>query len=657
MRVGTAAIYPRAVPSVSLGAIPLTCFGPTHRVWSHAATLSGSAMRLSVIHPSLPIDRRSRALRVALGATIATLLFLGATAVASATQEYTISGTVAAQNGIQLGLAGTQVIVRDSTSGEQVAGTTTALEGSYSVSVPEGTYDVVFTPPLGSGYEAFTAHDEVITGNKVLDVVLVPAGLVEFSGVLRDPLGAPVVGAKVTLNGNGTGVSTVTDASGAFALNVSPGSYTLEISGARQGSEQVPNSFGLSQSINLTASREQDLTIPSIVVDVSAVGPTGEPVLGAQIEAGGGIEPVPLYPEDTPGAGGDISAQGTTDATGHTQLIILAQTHNTTPFFATPPPESELGHTLVYMPPSTTNTTLIIVFQSNKTTSGNITITSSLNPSVFGAKVSLTATVAPSPGGPTPTGTVTFKEGNSDLSVVTLKRGSAKYTLSTLGVGGHTITVAYSGDSHNEPGESAGFTQTVNRAATQVTLTSSANPAVFGSGATIKAAVKAVAPGRGTPTGTVIFSEGANELASVAVVGGSAKYRVSGLDVGQHAIKATYTGSSDFTASEPATLLQTIVPAASRLTLTSSANPARSGSAAYVKAVVKAVAPGSGTPTGTVAFNEGPNTLAVVPLSEGSAKLPIGGLPVGEHTITVSYGGDLDFAAAEPVSIVQTIKP
>ena len=237
--------------------------------------------------------------RVALPLLVAALLFFATPTAAPAAQEYSLSGIVTAQGGSTLGVTNTQVTVSDSLSGEQVVSTTTGIDGSYSVRVPAGTYDVAFTPPLGSGYRPFTDHGENVTTDRLINVVLVPAGLVRFSGVVRDPLGSPVVGARLNLSGSGSTVSVVTGADGAFEFNVSPGSYGLQLLGSREGSEQVPGSFGLEATIDLSSDRVQDLTIPSVVVDVLAVGPSGDPVAGARIEAGGGMPPVPLYPGDT----------------------------------------------------------------------------------------------------------------------------------------------------------------------------------------------------------------------------------------------------------------------------------------------------------------------------------------------------------------------
>jgi len=74
-------------------------------------------------------------------------------------------------------------------------------------------------------------------------------------------------------------------------------------------------------------------------------------------------------------------------------------------------------------------------------------VSSSANPSVSGQSVTFTATVtAKSPGGATPTGTVTFKDGLSTLDTGTLNSSSqARFMTSTLAVGSHSIA-SYGGD-------------------------------------------------------------------------------------------------------------------------------------------------------------------------------------------------------------------
>lgn len=71
------------------------------------------------------------------------------------------------------------------------------------------------------------------------------------------------------------------------------------------------------------------------------------------------------------------------------------------------------------------------------------TIVSSVNPSNAAETVKFTATVT----SPTtkPTGTVTFKDGSTELGTETLAGGKASYSTATLSAGSHNITAVYEG--------------------------------------------------------------------------------------------------------------------------------------------------------------------------------------------------------------------
>lgn len=96
-------------------------------------------------------------------AVLVLLIFIVA-GTASAAQAYTISGTVKAQS-TGLGVAETQVIVREASNEIQVAATQTAMDGSYSVEAPGGTYNIEYVPPIGSGYQSVVARNEQISRN------------------------------------------------------------------------------------------------------------------------------------------------------------------------------------------------------------------------------------------------------------------------------------------------------------------------------------------------------------------------------------------------------------------------------------------------------------------------------------------------------------
>jgi VCBS repeat-containing protein len=271
-----------------------------------------------------------------------------------------------------------------------------------------------------------------------------------------------------------------------------------------------------------------------------------------------------------------------------------------------------------------------------------VTLSSSANPSVFGQSVSFTITIAAASGSGTPTGTVVLQDGAASMSTFNLVNGQASFTTSGLAVGSHSITAAYRGDL-NFNAASTTLLQTVTKDASSVSLNSSANPSVFGQSQVITATVSPIAPGAGTPTGTVTFSDGTTSLGSVNLANGQASFTLAGLGVGSHSINASYAGDGRFNSSS-STLVQTVNKASTTTTLSSSATPSTVSQSATFTASVNAVAPGAGTPTGSVTFNDGANALATVSLgSNGTATFSTSSLAVMSHSITAVYNGDSNF--------------
>jgi Bacterial Ig-like domain (group 3)/PKD domain len=288
-----------------------------------------------------------------------------------------------------------------------------------------------------------------------------------------------------------------------------------------------------------------------------------------------------------------------------------------------------------------------------------VALTSSGSPSVHGAKVTFTAKVTPiTEGGPAPTGTVEFLEGTTVLGSATpSNKGIATFSSSSLGAGKRTIVAAYRGDTHNEPSESAGYVETITKASTKVALSASVNPVPYGSIYHVIATVSAVAPGGGTPTGTVTFKEGATVLGTEAIAGGTADYPVKELSPGKHTITAIYNGdANDEPSSESPGYVETITKAPTKVVLSASVNPVPYGSIYHVIATVTAVAPGGGTPGGTVTFKEGATVLGTEAIAGGTADYPVKELSPGKHTITAIYNGDAnDEPSSESPGYVETI--
>jgi hypothetical protein len=89
-------------------------------------------------------------------------------------------------------------------------------------------------------------------------------------------------------------------------------------------------------------------------------------------------------------------------------------------------------------------------------------------------------------------------------------------------------------------------TLTITQALTTATIASSANPALPGADVTFTATVNAVAPGAGTPGGTVVFRIDGSVAGSGALSGGVATFTTSTLAVGSHTVVAEYAGSINF---------------------------------------------------------------------------------------------------------------
>src|SRR5439155_1116337 len=142
------------------------------------------------------------------------------------------------------------------------------------------------------------------------------------------------------------------------------------------------------------------------------------------------------------------------------------------------------------------------------------------------------------------------------------------------------------------------------------TLSSSANPSVVGQTVTFTASVTGTVPGAGTPSGTVTFQDGATPLGTGTLDGaGRATLSSSALAAGTHAITAVYAGDTTFNGSTSGTVSQVVNKVDTTTALSSSANPSVVGQAVTFTASVTGTAPGAGTPSGTVTFQDGATPL------------------------------------------------
>ena len=246
--------------------------------------------------------------------------------------------------------------------------------------------------------------------------------------------------------------------------------------------------------------------------------------------------------------------------------------------------------------------------------------------------------------------------------------GSVQVSVGSGGVGSFSATLpvavpsgelSFSATATDSVGNTSEFSHyfqgiTSSVSATNTLLTSSADPSNFGQSITFTASVAA---NGATPTGSVVFTDGATVLGTVALPPGSGVATLTlptGLSVGGHTITATYSDpSGNFTGSS-SSLVQTVNRANSFTSLVSSANPSTYLTNVTFTATISSAVAGV-TPSGSVTFFDGATSLGTVNLVNGVASVSTATLTVGDHRITAIYNSDTNFSGSGSTPLTQTV--
>jgi hypothetical protein len=172
-------------------------------------------------------------------------------------------------------------------------------------------------------------------------------------------------------------------------------------------------------------------------------------------------------------------------------------------------------------------------------------------------------------------------------------------------------------------------------AATTTVLATAPNPSGFGQAVTLTATVSAAS---GTPTGPLIFYDGASVLGTANLSKGAATINISSFGAGQHSLVAVFQGSSNFAYSSSSVVTQTVNVSSTSTALSSSANPIGVGQNVTYTATVTSQY--GGPATRTVAFSDGGKAIATVTLSGNQAAYTTFYLTEGTHKISAVYSGD-----------------
>jgi hypothetical protein len=445
-----------------------------------------------------------------------------------------------------------------------------------------------------------------------------PTGNVTFKD------GAAVIGTG-TLNGSGQ-ASLVTGSLGA-------GSHSITATYVGDANFLGSTSPALTQTINQGTST---ITLASS----NNPAATGSAITFTATVAGAGVVPTGTV---TFKDGATTIGTGSLNGSGQAVLVTSALalgTHSITAGYG--------GDT------NFTGSTSSALSQAVVATASATALTAAPNPATAGTAVTFVAAVTGSGG--TPTGSVTFKDGATTLSIVPLDgTGHASLMTSALSAGGHSITAVYGGDATFGSSVSAAVAVQVNASggtASTTSLAATPNPSTSGTPATFTATVSGTG---GTPTGTVTFKDGASTIGTATLNGsGQAVLTTSSLSLGNHSITAVFGGDATFAGSTSAPVAFQVGPGGTATTtkLMSSANPSVAGQPVTFTAAITASA---GTPTGNVAFKDGAQIIGVATLAGGSAVLTVSSLTAGSHPISALYGGDATFASSISGVLTQSI--
>ncbi|MBV6729282.1 beta strand repeat-containing protein [Nocardioides daeguensis] len=561
-------------------------------------------------------------------------------------QAVSLTAQVAPANGTSTPTGTVQFTVDGDDLGDPVA-----VSGGVATSVPTtelstGNHTVGARYSGDDNLVTSTAEPQQLTiGKAPTSTVLTSTGSPTVSGeavtfiatvgVVSPGAGDPAGGVQFNVDGEpfGTAVPLSGDTAALTVTNLTPGNHVVQatyngnVDFAASSSAEVSHGVNRADTtVSLSTSNPDAVAGEPLTftADVAVVGPgAGEPTGSVQFFADGQAigSPVPLT------NGSAVSAPAKLDAGDH---VITANYTGDTRF-------AGAAEDLLQEVAAARTTTVVEVSPS---------------PSVVGQSVTVRATVTPkAPATGQPVGAVQFVIDGQAGTFVTLDAGVAEITTSTLSRGSHQVKAVYlSADPNFVTSTSETVAHQVNKAATRTTVTSSAPTSVFGQPVTLTATVGVLAPGAGSPSGTITFTDGDTVLGSAPVssaTGGAASVTIDSLSVGQHAVVATYDGDDSFTGSN-GSVAQKVQRAQTSTVVSSTANPSQPGAAVRFTATVSPVAPGAGVPGGTVQFKVNGAALgAPVALVDSVAtSADFANLAPGTYRISAVYSGEPRFVAS-----------
>lgn len=301
-----------------------------------------------------------------------------------------------------------------------------------------------------------------------------------------------------------------------------------------------------------------------------------------------------------------------------------------------------------------------VVVTANQPGNGNYGAASAVSQTVTVAKAVLTVTAASATRGfgsanPVFTGTLTGVVNGDNLTATYATNATASSAPGTYAITPTVVDPSGRLGNYNVTLVPGTLSVTSNSTVVAITVASGSSTVSFGTAVTFSIRVGPPSGSTGTPTGTVTFRDGTTVLGTAALNAGVATLTVATLSVGTHSVSASYAGDANFNAggsSAPAVV--TVTQLATTATLTATPN---SGSFGTTINLAATVASNTATPaTGTVTFLDGAASIGTGMLgANGMFTLPVATLAAGTHSITVVYGGDVNFTGSMSAAVTVTI--
>lgn len=511
---------------------------------------------------------------------------------------------------------------------------------------------------LAPGSHSFTADYAGDTNNAASTSVVLSGNVAQVTTTVTvsasaNPLSA---GAVLRLNatlstGQGAGAAgplagTVTFNDGATVLGTdvldAAGYATLAVPGLTVGTHPIVASFAGSTNYAASSSAALDEVVASTATATALTSSTAGSLAGRPVTFNVNVSSATGVPTGTVTLRDNASVVGQAAVSDHgTAAFMLTSlsvgTHTLSASYS--------GDASYSPSASTPSNVSVSLAQSVLILSGPAT------PVNAGVAAMFTVTITSS--GLPPSGTLSLRDGAVVIATQAIGSGTVSFSSDTLVVGAHSLTVSYIGDENNAAANSNVLSVSVQQAPTATVLTGS-SPVTLGSNLTLLASTTSSSPHLG---GSTTLQEGATVLGTATVgADGVARFTISSLAAGDHALTAIYGGDANHAASSATALSVRVVEPSSGI-LSSTLNPAVSGLAVLFTAHFTGTSPGSSSavPTGTIVFTDNGNTLGTMSLdANGVAPFSSTSLTVGVHAIQAVYSGDAHFAAAS-ASLSQSI--